>query len=114
MSGPLFESHPLVGQWLALFLSVTPETPFEDLRRVSEELWRIYQRAEREVPGAIMAALDRLTPRGTSSRARRGSRSARKPGEGGNGQAGPGRSPHSPPGAPQRGPASSAESRRER
>lgn len=55
--------HPLVEEWLALFLSVTPETPFNELVRRSRELWRLYQRAEQEDPGAIMAALDQLTPR---------------------------------------------------
>lgn len=61
MSGPLFDSHPLVVEYLALFLAVTPQTPWDDLKRVSVELWHLCQRAEREVPGAIGAALDRLT-----------------------------------------------------
>lgn len=77
MSNPgLFESHPLVREWLSLFLSVTPETPFEDLWRVSEELWRLYQKAERETPGSVMAALDRLAPKESSRKASKGSRKA--------------------------------------
>ncbi|MNX66850.1 hypothetical protein D3C86_979540 [compost metagenome] len=56
------DRHPLVDEWLALFLSVTPETPFDELLRRSRELWHLYQRADQEVPGAIMATLDQLTP----------------------------------------------------
>ncbi|MNS04548.1 hypothetical protein D3C72_359110 [compost metagenome] len=63
--------HPLVGEWLALFLSVTPETPFDELVRRSRELWHLYQRAEQEEPGAIMAALDRITPRRRRVRAQK-------------------------------------------
>lgn len=68
MSGPLFDSHPLVVEYLALFLAVTPQTPWEDLKRVSWELWHLYQRAEREIPGGIPAALDRLTKEATRKR----------------------------------------------
>lgn len=70
MSGPLFDSHPLVVEYLALFLAVTPQTPWEELRRVSWELWHLYQRAEREVPGAIGTALDRLTKAAKRARGR--------------------------------------------
>lgn len=64
MRGPgLFGSHPLVEEWFRLHESVSPETPIEELERISWLMWDIYQQAEREAPGAILERLDTTNPK---------------------------------------------------
>lgn len=51
---------PDVVEWLALALSVTPETPMADLRAASARMGRIFQAMDKTRQDLVLGELDRM------------------------------------------------------